>query len=320
MFKPISHSASPLFLAFATVAACVSTGIYSMGTNCGCIDPSKKPKAGEERKFEITKDVFMVFCWIPSGEAQLGSSMEEQKYIIKTFYDGKRPIFLDNETEAKRGKFKTKGFWLGKYTVTQAEWKAVMGGNPSWFQPNGDGKLMLRKDKIRDTSHFPVEQVSWNDCQIFLEKLNKRTDVENVFGKAGRFVLPHEDQWEYACRGGKGNKQAFYFGNELNGTQANCNGGLPYGTDEKGDYKNRTTEVGSYAKEWPHPWGLSDMHGNVLQWCDNKYEGSDYRILRGGCAFVSSLSCRSAYRSSKYESNDCFYDFGFRVCLPLDLE
>ena len=78
-----------------------------------------------------------------------------------------------------------------------------------------------------------MERVSWNDCQKFLEKVNKRIGVENVFGKAGQFKLPHEDQWEYACRGGKGNKQPFYFGNELNGTQANCNGKSPYGTDMK---------------------------------------------------------------------------------------
>jgi formylglycine-generating enzyme required for sulfatase activity len=274
------------------------------------IEPEKEPKAGEERKFEIAKDVFMEFCWIPSGEAQLGAPKEELDYITKTFNKGTRPAYLDNQTEAKRGKFKTKGFWLGKYTVTQAEWKAVMGTNPSYF----DGKKDNFAEKM-DTSRFPVEEVSWDDCQKFLEAINKRDGKEKVFGKAGRFVLPHEDQWEYACRGGKGNKQAFYFGNELNGTQANCDGELsPYGTDKKGDNKNRTTEVGSYAKDWPHPWGLCDMHGNVEQWCDNKYEESNDRVLRGGSWVSPAQGCRSA-RRIRGETDRHAFEYGFRVCL-----
>jgi formylglycine-generating enzyme required for sulfatase activity len=114
----------------------------------------KDPKPGEVRRFEIAKGVFMEFCWIPPGECQLGSCKEEQDYVTKNHYGGNRPDYLDNETESKRGKFKTKGFWLGKYTVTQAEWKAVMGDNPSWFgrhvlmngaiHNNGDSKKVAK--------------------------------------------------------------------------------------------------------------------------------------------------------------------------------
>jgi formylglycine-generating enzyme required for sulfatase activity len=271
----------------------------------------EEPKPGEVRKFEIAKDVFMEFCWIPPGEAQLGSPKEEQDYVTKKYYDGKRPDFLDYETESNRGKFKTKGFWFGKYPVTQEEWKAVMGDNPSGFNGTNDNKA-----KGMVTSRFPVERVSWDDCQKFLEKVNGRGGVAKVFGKDGKFVLPREDQWEYACRGGKGNMRAFCFGNELNGTQANCNGELPYRTS-KGDYKRRTTEVGSYAKDWPHPWGLCDMHGNVYQWCDNKYDLSSDRVLRGGCWCFSAKSCRSASRV-RFAPDYHEYDFGFRVCLPLE--
>jgi formylglycine-generating enzyme required for sulfatase activity len=209
--------------------------------------------------------------------------------------------------------FVTKGFWLGKYHVTQEEWKAVMGDNPSHFDGRKDNNA-----KGMDTSRFPVEMVCWDDCQEFLEKMNKRTEVENVFGKSGKFVLPHEDQWEYACRGGKGNEQAFYFGNELNGTQANCNGNHPYGTDKKGDFKERTTEVGSYSKEWPHPWGLCDMHGNVWQWCANKkHEESESRMLRGGSWGSYACLCRSARRAGNTPDWRNEY-YGFRVCLTLE--
>ena|SRR5579872_4360605 len=275
-------------------------------------------KAGEEREVEIANGVKMKFCWIPSGEAQLGSPKTERDAVLKHLIEaklvdnGKEPEGLSEESDGVRGKFKTKGFWLGRYPVTQTEWKAMMGDNPSFF--NGESN---NKAKGIDTSRFPVENVSWDDCQKFLEKLNKRTEVEKVFGKAGQFVLPHEDQWEYACRGGKGNKGAFYFGNELNGTQANCNGNYPYGTDKMGAYKERTTEVGSYAKDWPHPWGLCDMHGNVCQWCENKYEQSDNRVLRGGAWISFARYCRSAGRFRRGPVYRDYYN-GFRVCLPLE--
>jgi len=261
----------------------------------------KGPKAVDELEFEIADGVKMKFCWIPPGKATLGSPKEEKNHN-------------DDEEEHE---YVTKVFWLGKYPVTQAQWKAVMVDNPSFFQPDGAGKNELQKNKILDTSRFPVERVSWDDCQKFLEKVNKRDGMEKVFGKAGQFVLPHEDQWEYACRGGIRNKQAFYFGHELNGTQANCNGNEPYGTDKKGDNKERTTEVGSYAKDWPHPWGLCDMHGNVWQWCDNKYGKSNDRVLRGGSWFFNARFCRSAFRTRNSPINRSNIN-GFRVCLVLE--
>jgi formylglycine-generating enzyme required for sulfatase activity len=253
-----------------------------------------EPKAGEEREFGIADGVKMKFCWIPAGNATLGSPKDEK----------------DRNDDEKEHEYVTKGFWLGKYSVTQAEWKSVMGDNPSEFDGRKDNKA-----KGMNTSRFPVESVSWDGCQKFLEKLNKRTEVAKVFGKAGQFVLPHEDQWEYACRGGKGNKQAFYFGNELNGTQANCRGTVPYGTDKEGEYKERTTEVGSYAKNWPHPWGLCDMHGNVWQWCDNNYKLTNSYMLRGGSWNFRAESCRSAC-SNAYPPGACYGSIGFRVCLP----
>jgi formylglycine-generating enzyme required for sulfatase activity len=264
-----------------------------------------EPKPGEVRKFEIARDVFMEFCWIPPGEAQLGSPKEEQDNVTERFYN-------DDEAESKRGKFKTRGFWLGKYTVTQAEWKAVMGNNPSIFDGTNNNEA-----KGLDTSRFPVEAVSWDDSKKFLEKVNERGGVAKVFGTDGKFMLPHEDQWEYACRGGKGNKQAFYWGNELNGTQANCNGDYTYGTTTKGQYLGRTCAVdftngGKYEK---HPWGLCHMSGNVWQWCENKYKnGGSYRVARGGCWFHFPRECRSANRDG-FSDYARFGVLGFRVAL-----
>jgi formylglycine-generating enzyme required for sulfatase activity len=130
MLGLVCGRAIPVLLALVTLVFPITTHAYSLDASGTRADPEKGLKAGEEQKFEIAKDVFMKFCWIPSGEAQLGAPREELDYITKTFYKGTRPAYLDSQTEANRGKFKTKGFWLGKYTVTQAEWEAVMGGNP----------------------------------------------------------------------------------------------------------------------------------------------------------------------------------------------
>jgi formylglycine-generating enzyme required for sulfatase activity len=227
--------------------------------------------------------------------------------------DEKDSEWLASEAEGKRGKFKTKGFWLGKYTVTQAQWKAVMGNNPCEF----DGKKN-NKAKGLATDRFPVESVSWDDCQKFLESVNKRPDGAKVFGGMGKFVFPHEDEWEYACRGGKGNNRAFYWGNELNGTQANCRGQFPFGTDKEGPHLDRSTEVGSYAKDWPHPWGLCDMHGNISQLCDNKCKQTeDTRVARGGSWSHNPAGCRAAMRNER-GSDTRFDSLGFRVAFRLD--
>ncbi len=248
------------------------------------------PDAGEEREVEIFSGVKMKFCWIPAGETQLGSPKEEQDYVKKTFYNLYYFNWLDSEKESVRGKFMTQGFWLGKYEVTQAQWEAVMGNNPSHFKG----------------ANLPVEKVNWDDCQKFIQKCN-------VLGLKPQ--LPHEDQWEYACRGGRGNKQPFYWGYALNGDKANCDGNYPYGTDEIGKYLYKTTEVGSYEKVNPHPWGLCDMSGNVWEWCDNLHgKEVPFRVARGGSCCDESKSCRSSYRYG-CDPACCIGFLGFRLII-----
>jgi fructan beta-fructosidase len=157
----------------------------------------------------------------------------------------------------------TKPFYLGNYEVTQEQWEKVMGGNPS--QSKG--------------AKSPVEKVSWDDCQKFLDKLNAKSG-----GQGGKFVLPTEAQWEYACRAGSTTKYCF------------------------GDDENRLGEYAWFVanSEWkthpvgekkPNPWGLYDMHGNVWEWCQDwqrPYTAEEVtdpsgpatgwsRVFRGGC-------------------------------------
>ena len=276
-------------------------------------------KGGEVVEVEIAKGVVMHFCWIPPGEAQLGSPKAERQKVKKTigykWYEWE-PKWLAAEAEEVRGKFRTRGFWLAKFPVTQEQWQAVMTSNPSEFQPTREE---IKKAGITDTSRFPVESVSWEKCCTFLEKLNAQAKVLDGMGR-GRFVAPHEDEWEYACRGGKGNKQAFYFGDRLNGDLANSNGDHPYGTDKQGPWKERTTAVGEYEKVAPHPWGLCDMHGNVGQWCENPDQGDkDTCVVRGGSYFFAAYVCRSASRDWWGRDNPMGHrTIGLRVCFRPD--
>jgi formylglycine-generating enzyme required for sulfatase activity len=199
---------------------------------------------------------------IPAGEFLMGSADSEK---------GRFP----DEGPQHRVRI-TKPFYLGKYLITQEQWQAVMGNNPSNFKgPNN-----------------PVECVSWDDCQTFLEKLNAKIGVQG-----GKFELPTEAQWEYACRAGSSTRYCFGDDESALGEYAwyNANSG------------NTTHPVGGRK---PNAWGLYDMHGNVWEWCQDWYgaygaeavtdptgpaTGSD-RVIRGGGWRLGARCCRSAIR------------------------
>jgi formylglycine-generating enzyme required for sulfatase activity len=283
------------------------------GNDAGRVQP--KPAGGKTETLDLGGGVTMEFVRIPAGSFTMGSPQAELD-------EYKRLYNLTNLGEEQHPVRIGKDFYLGKYPVTQEQYQAVTGTNPSWFSVSGGGK-----DKVArlDTRRFPVEQVSWEDAVAFCEKLSRP-------GK--RVTLPTEAEWEYACRGGT--KTAFYFGAVLNGTQANCDGKVNslFGTAAKGSSLGRTSRIGSYEKVAPHPWGLCDMHGNVWQWCQDWWDGDyykrspnldplcrdgeqKYRVLRGGSWFSDGLDCRSGSRSWLGPSvrRD---DYGFRVALRLD--
>ncbi len=173
-------------------------------------------------------------------------------------------------------------FYLGTYTVTQGEWEAVMGSNPSHFSREGEGKEQVQSISDADLKLFPVECVSWDDTQEFIKKLNER---EKEIGWLYR--LPTEAEWEYACRGAASSIEdcSFYFyldrpSYELLSDQANID---PFCSWTKNSSKRkhlkRTTKVGSYQA---NRLGLYDMHGNVCEWTDTLHENGFWRVYRGG--------------------------------------
>lgn len=270
--------------------------------------PKREPQPGEERRVALPGGLEMAFCWIPPGTCQLGSPKAEQDAVAAQLV--KRGDWLAAESEANRGTHTTSGFWLGKYPVTQAEWDAVTGELPSHFQAG------VAEVKGVDTTRLPVENVSWEMCQTFLDQLS---EVAPTFGPGLRFGLPHEDQWEYACRGGRGNNQPFYWGAELNGTQADVDGNEPFGTAAKGRYLGRPCLVDftNWGKYPAHPWGLHHMTGNVWEWCENAYDKTGAIVLRGGSWLSNARRCRSACRGrDKFDARRRYY--GIRVCLRPD--
>jgi formylglycine-generating enzyme required for sulfatase activity/tRNA A-37 threonylcarbamoyl transferase component Bud32 len=204
-------------------------------------------------------------------------------------------------------------FYLGKYPVTQAQWQAVMGNNPSWFSRSGGGAEKVKDISDADLKQFPVEQVSWKDVQEFLKKLNASEK------KSGwRYRLPTEAEWEYACRGAATSKADcsfdFYFDrptNDLSSREANFHGGFPAGNAPKGPNLGRTSTVGSYPR---NELGLYDMHGNVWQWCDDDCNGVPTRVFRGASWNNDSSCCRAAARA--WDAPTYRYrDVGFRLAL-----
>jgi formylglycine-generating enzyme required for sulfatase activity/tRNA A-37 threonylcarbamoyl transferase component Bud32 len=192
-------------------------------------------------------------------------------------------------------------FFMGKYELTQAQYQAIMGSNPSRFKGN----------------NRPVERVSWNDAVTFCERLSQKTQKY--------YRLPSEAEWEYACRAGT--TTPFYFGESITPELVNYDGNYTYGSAPKGQYRQQTTDVGSFL---PNAFGLYDMHGNVWEWCLDDYidnysdapkDGSALtgrsgnRSLRGGSWIIYPRFCRSASRFNydRVERDDFNILFGSRV-------
>ncbi len=217
----------------------------------------------------------MEFVWVPGGKFEMGD----------TFGDSRRYFGPVHTVELD-------GFWLGKYPVTQKEWEKVMGNNPSHFK---------KEDR------YPVEDVSWDDTQEFIEKLNSKSKW--------MFHLPSEAQWEYAARSG-GKKEKYSGGDSVNQ--------VAWYSGNSGD---STHSVGQKAA---NGLGLHDMSGNVGEWVQDMFADDAYeqhgsrnpinessgsgRVVRGGSWYFDAMSTRCTNRSVHDQDFD-FYALGFRLAM-----
>jgi len=233
--------------------------------------------------YAISNSLGMTFVSISAGTFMMGSPEDEPG--------------RDNETQHQVTL--TQGYYMQTTEVTQGQWEEVMGSNPSYCNRCG--------------SDCPVENVSWDDAQEFINKLNQKGE--------GTYMLPTEAQWEYVARAGS--------------TTAFANGEItePYGNDPNLDamgwyWNNSSNTTHPVAQKTPNAWGLYDMHGNVWEWCQDWWgdynseavtdpEGplsGSYRVFRGGSWYFNAQFCRSALRS--YDSpGNWYYDVGFRLVL-----
>jgi formylglycine-generating enzyme required for sulfatase activity len=247
----------------------------------------------------MTNSLGMRLALVPAGRFRMGSPAGEKERDV-------------NETPHEV--VITRAFYLGIHPVTQAQYKAVIGSNPSHFCATGNGRSKVSK---LDTSDFPVDSVSWEDASEFCRQLSERE---------GRpYRLPTEAEWEYAARGGSASTTAFHLGNSISSRHANFNGANPYNGGNKGRSLGRPCSVGSYLA---NVFGLHDMGGNVWQWCSDWF--ADYpsgpvtdptgpdtgraRAMRGCGYYFLGRGCRAADRSdfsptSRHES------VGFRIAL-----
>jgi len=260
------------------------------------IQVRKQPQQGQQFVEPLGQGITLDMVMIPSGTFMMGAPESEK---------GSR------YTERPQHKVSVGIFFIGKYPITQAQYEAVMGNNPSRF-----------KDEP-DSPNHPVENVLWEDAVEFCRRLSKRTGKE--------YRLPSEAEWEYACR--SGTTTPFHFGETLDTQVANYDASSIYGRGKEGEYRQKTTPVGYF--KFANSFGLFDMHGNVREWCADTWH-SNYKgapedgsawvelnktshLLRGGSWYNNPDNCRSAFRD--YLNADLrSITFGFRVaCLARGL-
>ncbi|MEC8243615.1 MAG: SUMF1/EgtB/PvdO family nonheme iron enzyme [Verrucomicrobiota bacterium] len=245
------------------------------------------------RTVDLNATVAMDLIWCPPGTFTMGSPTTE----------------ADRSTgETEHNVTLTKGFYLGKYEVTQAQYEAVMTGNTNSLSPT--------PSNWPNNPNRPVEKVSWEDAQVFLTRLNEQQAGNLPSG--WHYALPTEAQWEYACRAGT--TSAYSWGNTLLKSKLNYNG----------SGVGKTSNVGNYS---PNNWGFHDMHGNVYEWVFDRYAGypstninidptgpvtGALRVIRSGSwRTVYGNNLRSASRQSHGPSSSYhqYGSLGFRVSL-----
>ncbi len=273
----------------------------AFAASLGFAPPQDSPEGkspGEERTIAGVK-----LCWCPPGKFTMGSPPDEPE---------RRPG--EDQVEVTL----TRGFWAGKYEVTQGDWRRLVGELP--------GALTVELPRGDD---YPMGNVNFAEAEAFCRKLTELARKTGELPEGWEFRLPTEAQWEYACRAGT--TTATSFGDKLSSRQANFKG-KPYNGAPEGPSLRKAAKVGSYPA---NTWGIHDMHGNTFEWCRDWYhtklpggddpdlssakataarnrDGTVSRSRRGGAWDDEGMFCRTAFRV-RFEPERRYDHIGFRV-------
>jgi formylglycine-generating enzyme required for sulfatase activity len=274
-----------------------ATNLFSNALKVSALTIQKEQRTAQYFREKLGNDIELDMILVHGGNFLMGSPDTERER---------------RSNESPQHPVTVKSFFLGRYPVTQEQWRIVaetydrvnieLNPDPSKF-----------KGAIR-----PVEKVSWYEAQEFCDRLAKKTKRP--------YRLPTEAEWEYACRAGT--TIPFYFGNTISTELANYDGNYTYANGVKGEDRNETTPVDHF--DIANAWGLCDMHGNVFEWCQDHWHGNyecapedgsawltenseeSRRICRGGSWLNDPRYCRSAYRDD-LNPDDRDVNLGFRV-------
>ena len=255
----------------------------------------RTPGRAKYYREDLGDGVYLDMVYVAGGKFMMGSPSSEKK---DNGFKGR---------EEPQHKVTVPSYWIGKYVVTQEQYQAIMGNNPSHFKG----------------AKRPVDSVSWDKCQEFCKKLSSKIGKE--------YRLPSEAEWEYGCRAAT--TTVFHSGETITTELVNYNGNCTYLEEGKGLYREETVEVGTFL---PNAFGLYEMQGNVWEWCEDgwhenyreaskngrawtdNHSQTTLRVLRGGSWYSNPSYCRSAYRYDLSRDYDGYYynHCGFRlVCL-----
>ena len=250
-------------------------------------EPSKTAAYFDEPYVQQRQLLPLRMVKIPAGEFRMGSPPTEA---------------MRESQEGPQRSIQMPGFYIGAFAVTQGQYQAVVGNNPSYFTEDGANR--------------PVEQVSWLDAEAFCQQLSELT------GRVYR--LPSEAEWEYACRAGT--STPFCFGDQVTTETVNFFADFTISDNPDENYRNTSVDADSF---WPNAFGLYNMHGNIYEWCADDYHDSysgapidaspwvspdaaASKVMRGGSWFSDTQYCRSAARDRNTRTSRS-NSFGFRV-------
>ena len=282
------------------------SGFLGLGSKKFVVNTKRSQSQARYFTEDLGNGVTLDMVYIPGGSFLMGTEEEEIERLVNKFsWDGFR-------REKPQHKVTVQPFFMGKFQITQAQWKKIV------------SLPKIECDLEPDPSYFkgedlPVEQVSWDDAVEFCQRLSQHTGSE--------YRLPSEAEWEYACRSVISHQlsvnseeltveewnekyhQPFYFGETITSDLANYRGNRTYANELKGKFREKTTTVGTFP---PNAFGLYDMHGNVWEWCQDDWhdnyqgaptdcrawllENSSKKVVRGGCWGSEPWLCRSACR------------------------